>query len=336
VVKLATVCTVLSLVVSHSWPVHQLDVKNAFLYGTLSETVYYSQPMGFVDSTQPDRVYRLNKSLYGLKQSPRAWYSRFTTYLLTLRFVEAKYDTSLFIFRHSADTIYLLFYVDDIILTASSTTLLQHTISALKREFAMKDIGHLHHFLGVFVQHQVDGLFLTQCQIALNVLEHAAMVDCKPVSMPMDTQAKVSATFGPPVADLTQFRSLTGALQYLMFTHPNITYVIQQIYLHMHNSREPHLTAMKCVLRYLRGSLDIGLHLQRSDSSSELTVYTDADRVGCPDTHRSTSGYAVLLSDNLVSWSSKNQNIISRSSAKDEYRVVANSVAEVCWLWQLL
>jgi hypothetical protein len=121
-------------------------VKNAFLHGTLTETVYYSQSIRFVDPTQPGRVYRLKKSLYLLKQVSQAWYNRFTTYLLTLRFVEAKSDTSLSVFRHSIDTVYLLLYVDDIVLTTSSTMLLQHTISALKREFAMKDLGPLYHF----------------------------------------------------------------------------------------------------------------------------------------------------------------------------------------------
>jgi hypothetical protein len=203
VVKPTTVCTVLSLAVSRSWPIHQLDVKNTFLHDTLSETVYCSQPTRFVDPTQPDRVCRINKSLYGLKQVPHAWYGRFATYLLSLGFVEAKSDTSLFVFRRGADTVYLLLYVDDIVLTASSTSLLQHTISALKREFIMKDLDPLHHFLGVSVQHQIDGLFLTQRQFALDVLERAGMVDCKSVSTPVDTQAKVSATFGPPVADPT-------------------------------------------------------------------------------------------------------------------------------------
>jgi hypothetical protein len=177
-------------------------------------------------------------------------------YLLTLGFVEAKSDTSLFVCRHVANTVYLLLYVNDIVLTASSTTLLHHTISTLKREFTMKDIGPLHHFLGISVQHQADKLFLTQCQLTLDVLKCAGMVDCKLVSTPMDTQIKVSVTFGPPVADLTQFRSLTGALQYLTFTRPNIAYVVQQICLHMHDPQEPHLVAMKRVLRYLRGSLD--------------------------------------------------------------------------------
>jgi hypothetical protein len=152
VVKLANVCIVLVLVVSHSSPVHQLDVKNTFLHGTLSETVYCNQPTRFIDPTQPDRVCCLNKSLYRLKQEPRDWYNRFTTYLLTLGFVEGKSDTSLFFFLRGANTVYLLFYVDDIVLTASSTMLLQHTISALKQEFAMKDLDPLHHFLGVSIQ----------------------------------------------------------------------------------------------------------------------------------------------------------------------------------------
>jgi hypothetical protein len=112
------------MAVSRSWPVHQLDVKNVFLLGTLSETVYCSQPTGFVDPAQPDCVCLLNKSLYGLKQAPWAWYSRFTTYITSLGFVEAKSDTSLFVFRCGTDTVYKLLYVDDIILTASSTALL--------------------------------------------------------------------------------------------------------------------------------------------------------------------------------------------------------------------
>jgi hypothetical protein len=117
---------------------------------------------------------------------PQAWYSRFTTYLLTLGFVEAKSDTSLFIFHRGTDTVYLLLYVDDIVLTASSTALLQHTISTLKRKFTVKDLDPLHHFLAS-VQHQADGLFLTQCQLALDILERAGMMDYKPVSTPVDT-----------------------------------------------------------------------------------------------------------------------------------------------------
>jgi hypothetical protein len=126
-------------------------VKNAFLHSTLSETVYCSQPTGFVDPAQPDCVCLLNKSLYRLKQAPRAWYSRFATYITSLGFVEAKSDTSLFVFRRSTDMVYMLFYIDGIVLTAFSVALLQQTISALKQEFIIKDLGPLHHFLGVSI-----------------------------------------------------------------------------------------------------------------------------------------------------------------------------------------
>jgi hypothetical protein len=160
-----------------------------------------------------------------------------------LRFVEAKSDTSLFISRRGADTVYLLLYVDDIVITASSIALLEHTISTLQQEFTINDLGSLHNVLGVSVQHQANGLFLTQRQFALNILEHVAMLDCKPISTHVDLQSKVFATFRPSVTNPTQFRSLDRALQYLTFTRPDITYTAQQICLHMHDPWESHLAA---------------------------------------------------------------------------------------------
>jgi hypothetical protein len=299
VVKPATVRTVLSIAVSRDWPIQQLDVKNAFLHGTLTETVYCSLPTGFADPAHPDLVCCLKKSLYGLKQAPRAWYNLFASFLLSLGFAEAKSDTSLFVFRRGSDTVYLLLYVDDIILTASGTELLRQTISALQREFAMKDLGPLHHFLGITVERRPNKLFLHQCTYTLDILQRAVMTDCKPCSTPVDLKAKLAADSGAPVQDPSQFRSIAGVLQYLTFTWPNIAYAVQQVYLHMHDPRESHLTAMKRILRYLRGTPDYGL-LRRS-RSTDLVVYTDADWAGCPDTRRSTSGYAVFLGDNLVS-----------------------------------
>ena len=217
--------------------------------------------------------------------------------MLTLGFTEAKSDTSLFIYRRGDETAYLLLYVDDIVLTASSQQLLQSVISSLQQEFAMKDLGQLHHFLGVTVEPRSSGLLLHQRQYALDILERAGMTDCKPCSTPVDTQAKLSADLGAPVDDPTAYRSLAGALQYLTFTRPDLTYAVQQVCLHMHDPRESHLTALKRLLRYVCGTVDLSLVLHRS-SSAELVVYIDADWAGCPDTCRSTSGY-------VVSWSSK-------------------------------
>jgi hypothetical protein len=145
----------------------------------LSKAVFSCQPTGSADLARPNLVCRLCNSLYGLKQAPRAWYIRFATYLATPGSIEAKLSTSLFIFRRCPDTVYLLLYVDDIILTASSTALLRCTISTLQREFVMKDLGPLHHFLGITVEHHPDGLFLHQRTYTLDILKHAVMVDYK-------------------------------------------------------------------------------------------------------------------------------------------------------------
>jgi hypothetical protein len=138
-----------------------------------------------------------------------------------------------------------------------------------------------------------------------------------------------------PVTDASDFCSLAGALQWLTFTRSDIAYVVQQVCLHMHDPREPHFAALKQILRYIHGTLALGL-LLRPSTGTDLVVYTDADWAGCPDTRRSTSGYAVFLGDNLISWSSKRQNTVSRSSAESEYRTVANGVAKATWLRQLL
>lgn len=160
------------------------------------------------------------------------------------------------------------------------------------------------------------------------------MLRCNPCRTPADTQTKLDAS-GTPVSDPTLYRSLAGALQYLTFTRPDISFAVQQICLYMHDPREPHLHALKRILRYIRGTIDHGLMIHVSPTDG-LIAYSDADWGGCPSTRRSTSGYCVFLGDNLISWSSKRQHVVSRSSAEAEYRGVANAVAETCWLRNLL
>ncbi|KAI3725994.1 hypothetical protein L1987_65791 [Smallanthus sonchifolius] len=269
VVKPATIRTVLSIAVSRSWPIHQLDVKNAFLHG-------------------PESV-----------------------------------------------TAYLLLYVDDIVITASSTALLQDIIRTLSREFAMTDLGSLHHFLGIKVTCTTTGLFLDQSQYARDIISRASMTSCKPCATPVDLNAKLSATDEPLFHDPTLYCSLAGALQYLTFTRPDISYAVQQVCLFMHEPHDPHFAFLKRILRYLQGTIDYGIRIVRSNIHS-LIAYSDADWGGCPDSRRSTSGYCVFLGDNLISWSSKRQPTISRSSAEAEYRGVANAVAEATWIRNLL
>ncbi|KAJ9558252.1 hypothetical protein OSB04_012866 [Centaurea solstitialis] len=335
VVKPATIRTFLSIALSKKWSIHQLDVKNAFLHGTLNETVFMHQPPGLRDERFPNHVCRLKKSLYGLKQAPRAWYHRFASFISTIGFHHSRCDNSLFIYCNGDDVAYLLLYVDDILLTTSSEIFRQVIISKLSKEFAMKDLGPLNYFLGISVTHHASGLFLSQKKYAAEIIARAKMSSCNPTSTPLDTGSKLSASSGLPVQDPTLYRSLAGALQYLTFTRPDISYAVQQVCLFMHDPREPHMQALRRILRYLQGTLHLGLHLHRSTTTG-LIAYTDADWGGCPDTRRSTSGYCVFLGDNLLSWSSKRQPTLSRSSAEAEYRAVANVVSDTCWIRNLL
>ncbi|GKC38428.1 ribonuclease H-like domain-containing protein [Tanacetum coccineum] len=177
-------------------------------------------------------------------------------------------------------------------------------------------------------------MFLSQLKYATEILERAGMVSCNPSRTPVDTEYKLGDD-GYPVSYLILYRSLAGSLQYLTFTRPDISYVVQQVCLFMHDPWEPHFSAFKRILRYVRDTSDYGLQLF-SSFTTDLVAYTDADWVGCPTTTRSTSGYCVILGKNLLSWSSKRQPTLSRSSAEVEYCDVANAVSETCWLRNLL
>ncbi|XP_062217755.1 uncharacterized mitochondrial protein AtMg00810-like [Phragmites australis] len=193
------------------------------------------------------------------------------------------------------------------------------------------DLGDLHYFLGISVSRSPSGLFPSQRQYAADLLQRAGMAECHSTTTPVDTQAKLSATAGDPVKDLTEYQSLAGALQYLTLTRSDIAYAVQQVCLYMHAPHEPHLALIKRILRYVKGTLGFGLHLHATPATS-LTVYSDSDWAGCLDSRRSTSGFCVYLGDNLVSWSSKRQTTVSHSSAEVEYCTVAHAVAECCWL----
>ena len=264
-----------------------------------------------------------------------AWYQQFASYLLTIDFVCSKSDNSLFIYKTQHETAYLLLYVNDIVLTTSSTTLKSSLINALNREFDMTDLGPLSFFLGIAVTYTKNTMFLSQQKYIVEIIKRANMEACTPVATPVDTNSKLSLHHGDPVDDPSLYRSLVGALQYLTFPRPDIAYAVQQVCLFMHAPKVTHFNALKRIIRYLKGTPDHGLTLY-SSPSTQLVSYTNADWGGCPDTSRSTSGYCVFLGDNLISWSAKRQPTLSRSSAEAEYRGVANVVAESCWLRNLL
>jgi hypothetical protein len=334
VIKASTIRVLLSLAVHFDWTIRQLDVSNAFLHGSLTETVFMHQPKGFVDTDNPHFVYKLHKVLYGLKQAPRAWFNRLSSFLLELGFIASLVDSSLFILKNDFVLIFMLIYVDDIIITGSDSVTIQTLISKLQHEFPLKDLGPLHFFLGIQASRTPTGLHLCQAKYIHSILTRTNMLEAKSAKSPSSSGSKLSKFDGTQLPDPTEYRQIVGALQYCTLTRPYISFSVNQLCQHMHAPTSTHWSASKRVLRYLKSSVDHGLHYTKGPL--HLSAYCDSDWVGDPDDRRSTSGFAVFLGRNLVSWSAKKQPIVSRSSTEAEYRALAITTAEMFWLRMLL
>jgi Reverse transcriptase (RNA-dependent DNA polymerase) len=240
VVKPTTIRTVLTVALAQQWHIHQLDVNNAFLHGDLQETIYMQQPPGFVDPMHPHKVCLLQKALYGLKQAPRAWFHRLKTFLLSYNFICSKSDNSLFIFTNNTTVIYLLVYVDDIIITGNCISAIQDLIATLNSTFSIKDLGTLHYFLGIEVTSQQHCLYLTQTQYIHSLLSRTNMTGAKPCNTPMQQGQQLSKFSGIMLSDPTEYRMTVGALQYATITRPDNTFSVNKVSQFMASPTDQH------------------------------------------------------------------------------------------------
>ncbi|GAB2267282.1 hypothetical protein Dimus_038662 [Dionaea muscipula] len=341
VVRHTTVRLLLSLAAHFAWKLHQLDVKNAFLHGFLKEEVYMAQPGGFVDKDHPDYVCKLHKSLYGLKQAPRAWNERFTNFLPILGFKVSHADPSLFIKGSDSSMVYLLLYVDDIIITGSCEESIELVKQALQQEFEMTDLGNLYYFLGLEVKYlSSGGIFLCQSKYARDLINRAGMTDCNTHLTPCQAGVKLLKNGESYLNEdeVSYFRSLVGCLQYLTFTRPDISYSVNSVCQFLQHPTNQHLIATKRILKYVQGTVDVGIVLQHARFTSDglyIRAFCDADWAGDPNDRRSTSGFVIMLNKSPISWCSKKQHCVSRSSTEAEYRAMADTTSELQWLSHL-
>nr|KYP76939.1 Copia protein [Cajanus cajan] len=244
-------------------------------------------------------------------------------------------DHSVF-YRHStAGCIYLIVYVDDIVLTGSD----HHGISQIKQHlchhFQTKDLGKLRYFLGIEVAQSTNGIVISQRKYALDILEETGLMNSKPVDTPMDPNAKLLPSQGEPFSDPERYRRLVGKLNYLTVTRPDISFAVSVVSQFLNSPCAGHWNAVIRILKYIKGAPGKGL-LYGYNNHTQVVGYSDADWAGSPSDRRSTSGYCVFIGDNLISWKSKKQNVVARSSAEAEYRAMASATCELIWLKQLL
>lgn len=334
VVKLVTVRVILSIATVKNWPLHQLDVHNAFLHGDLNEEVYMLPPPGYRKHGE-NLVCRLQKSLYGLKQASRNWFSKFSKALLVFGFTQSQADYSLFFLHQRNGSVFVLVYVDDILITGSSSSIIQQVKIMLCNHFHTKDLGSLKYFLGVEVANSKNGMYLCQRKYTLDIIKDCGLVGSKPAEFPMEQNLKLSDTLGDVIPDPSIFRRLVGRLIYLTVTRPDIVHTVNILSQFMHLPRKPHLEAAYRLVRYLKGTAGQGLFYS-SKTDLSLRAYCDSDWASCPMTRRSTTGYCIFLGSNPISWKTKKQSTVSRSSAEAEYRSMATTTCELTWLSFLL
>ncbi|GJY83009.1 putative ribonuclease H-like domain-containing protein [Tanacetum coccineum] len=285
--------------------VYQMDVKSAFLYGTIEEEVYVSQPPGFVDPAHPNKVYKVKKALYGLHQAPRAWYETLSTYLLENGYRRGSIDKTLFIKKIKDDILLIQVYVDDIIFGSTKESLSMEFEQLMHKKFQMSSMRKLTFVFGLQVEQRTNGIFLSQDKYVKEILKKFGYSSVKSASTPIQTHKPLTKDEHGIDVDVHLYRSMIGSLMYLTSSRPDIMFVVCACSRFQVQPKESHMHAVKRIFRYLQGaSLD----------------------------RKSTTGGCQFLGCRLVSWQCKKQTIVANSTTKAEYIAASNCCAHVLWL----
>ncbi|GKC19977.1 putative ribonuclease H-like domain-containing protein [Tanacetum coccineum] len=293
--------------------VYQMDVKSAFLYGKIEEEVYVCQPLGFEDPDFPNRVYKVEKALYGLHQAPRAWYETLSTYLLDNEFQRGKIDKTLFIKRYKGDILLVQVYVDDIIFGLTKKELCNAFEKLMHEKFQMSSMGELTFFLGLQVEQKKDGIFISHDKYVGEILNKFGFTEVKTASTPIETQKPLLNDENGEEIDVHMYRSMIGSLMYLTSLRPNIMFAVCACAKYQVNPKVSHLHAVKRIFRYLKGQPKLGLWYLK-DSHINLVAYIDSDYTGASLDRKSTMG------------------VVANFTTEAEYVAASSCCGQVLWI----
>ncbi|GJX77991.1 putative ribonuclease H-like domain-containing protein [Tanacetum coccineum] len=273
--------------------VYQMDVKSAFLYGTIDEEVYVSQPPGFVDPDHPTKVYKVVKALYGLHQAPRAWYATLSTFLEKHGYKRGTIDKTLFIRRNKKDIMLVQVYVDDIIFGSTNKSWCDEFEALMQSRFQMSSMGELTFFLGLQVKQNKEGIFISQDKYVAEILKKFDLVHVKAAITPMETKLPLTKDEEAFDVDVHLYRSMIGSLMYLTASRPDIMYAVCVCSRFQVTPKTSHLNAVKRIFKYLKGKPNLGLWYPR-ESPLDLEAFSDSDYGGSND-RKSTNRYYLEL-----------------------------------------
>jgi len=336
VARLDTVRLLLAMAANRGWQVHHLDVKSAFLHGELEEEVYVSQPEGYVVEGKEQYVLKLSKALYGLRQAPRAWNVRLDRSLKKLKFRKCASEQAVYTRGVGKSAIILGVYVDDLIVTGEDPAEIKEFKEQMTKEFEMSDLGLLSYYLGIEVGQYRDFTIVKQTGYAKKVLDQFGMGKCNATKFPMDPGTKLHSDKGGHPVNATEYRRVIGSLRYLLHTRPDLAYSVGIASRFMEKPTMMHMNAIKQILRYLKGTVELGLVYTQGGSEELLMGYSDSDVGGDLVGRRSTAGMAFYLGESLITWCSQKQKTVALSSCEAEFMAATYAAMQALWLRSLM
>lgn len=318
--RIETIRLLISLAAANEWEIHHLDVKTAFLHGELKETVFVIRPEGFEVKGSENKVYRLNKALYGLRQAPRAWKNKLNSILMELQFSKCSKEPSVYRKKVHNDLLVFSVYVDDIFITETNMDVIVEFKREMASKFEMSDLGKLTYYLGIEITQHQGRITLSHKSYALKILEEAGLKDCNMVHTPIECGLKLLKSEKERSIDATSYRRNVGCLRYLLHTRLDLSFCVGVLSRYMQDPKESHGIAMKQCLRYLKGTTTCGFMFERSlSNASRLIGYSDSSHNMDPDDGRSTTGHVFYLGESPITLCSQKQETVALSSCEAEF-----------------